>query len=287
MTATLSRGELVRIALGSLVLQAAFNPERRQALGVAAALAPAARLWPEGAPRRAFLERHLENFNTNPAMAGPVLGAVARLEERAAVGDGRAPARVPRFKRAVEAPFAGAGDALLWSGARPGAGHWGSAAAVAAGAWGPALFLVLYNAVHLGLRVGGVFWGYGRGEDAHLLLRSPRLRRALAVMPWFVASGSVVLAGLALGARSGSAPRALVGAGALLAGFAAGRAGFTRGTMLAVGAMILGLTAALVFSPGGDDPRRTREPDRKRRVHRITGAHTLTREERRPWRPET
>ena len=76
-------------ALLGLFLQAAFNPDRRQGIGFGAALAPWARLHGDDAERRAFLERHVKAFNTNPAMAAPILGAVARLETRAAAVDTR------------------------------------------------------------------------------------------------------------------------------------------------------------------------------------------------------
>jgi len=244
------RSILARVAAGTLVLQAAFNGERRQGLGVAAALAPAARFWPAAGDRRAFFRRHLENFNTNPAMAGPILGAVVRLEERAAAGDGPALARVPRLKKALEGPFAAAGDALLWSGVRPAAGHLGSAVAILAGAWGAALFLVLYNAVHLGLRMGGVFWGYRRGEEIHRLLASPGLRAATTAVAGVVPAAAALLAAVALGPPAGKAGPALLGAAALALGGILGRRGFTRGTLLAVGAMMIGLTAAFMFRNG-------------------------------------
>jgi mannose/fructose/N-acetylgalactosamine-specific phosphotransferase system component IID len=244
------RAVLTRVAAGTLVLQASFNGERRQGLGVAAALAPAAGFWPGNEDRRAFFRRHLENFNTNPAMAGPILGAVVRLEERAARGDAPALARVPRVKKALEGPFAAAGDTLLWSGARPVSGHLGSAVALVAGGWGAMVFLVLYNAVHLGLRVGGVFWGYRWGEDVHRLLASPRLRAATAAVPGFVLVTAGLLGAVALVSPAGSAGPALLGGVAMGLGWLLGRRGFTRGTLLAVGAMIIGLTAALIFRNG-------------------------------------
>ncbi len=243
-------GILVRVAAGTLLLQSAFDAERRQALGVAAALAPAARFWPAGEPRRAFLRRHLENFNTNPAFAGPILGAVVRLEEQAAGGDAEAARRVPRVKRGLEGPFAAAGDAVLWGGARPAAAHWGSAAALAAGAAGPALFLVLYNVVHLGFRVGGVFWGYRRGGDVHRLLRTPLVRHLAGVFPWAVLAGAVVLGAAAFGEPDVPLGPSFAGAAAAVVGFALGRRGFTRGTLLAAGAMMFGLIASFLFTNG-------------------------------------
>ena len=112
-------GTLWRVALGGLALQAAFGPDRRQGLGMGAALAPVARFLPEEARSR-FLACHLENYNTNPAMTGPLLGALVHLEEKGAGGDERAVQRAGKLKRGVEGPFASAGDALRWGGMRPG-----------------------------------------------------------------------------------------------------------------------------------------------------------------------
>jgi mannose/fructose/N-acetylgalactosamine-specific phosphotransferase system component IID len=244
MTGARRRGLVARVAWGGLFLQAAYNPERRQALGVASALAPAAVLWPEPEARRRFLLRHLAMFNTNPAMAGPILGGVLRLEERAAAGDSVALDRVARLKKGLEGPFAAAGDALVWGGARPVAGLGGSAIALLAGVWGAVFLLLVYNAVHLGLRVGGVFWGYRRGDDVHLLVRGRWFRRALSAAPWLVLIGGAAAGIVALGPGATRSGPALLGGIALLAGYAAGRRRVSRGTLVAIGAIIVGLVAA-------------------------------------------
>ncbi len=238
------RGLVARVAWGGLFLQAAYNPERRQALGVASALAPAAVLWPDFETRRLFLQRHLAMFNTNPAMAGPILGAVVRLEERAAAGDAVALDRVVRLKKGLEGPFAAAGDAMVWGGARPLAGLGGSAIALLTGAWGAVFLLVVYNAVHLGLRVGGVFWGYRRGENVHLLVRSRWFRRALTAAPWLVMAGGAAAGIAALSPGATDSGPAWLGGFAVAAGYAAGRRRVSRGTLVAIGAIIVGLVAA-------------------------------------------
>lgn len=237
------RSSLFRIALGALVLQASYHPERRQGLGMAAALAPLGRRWAEPGSRRRFLERQTEPMNTNPAMAGILLGALARLEARAAAGDPGSAERGSVLRRALEGPFAAAGDALLWTGLRPAAALVGSLVAWRGGAVGVVAFLVLYNAVHLGVRMGGVFWGHGRAESVHRILRWRTLRAALAVLPWAVLAGTLGVLGAAAGGSGGpgwaAAPAAL--AGALL-----GRRGVSRGGLLAGGAIVCGLLLALV-----------------------------------------
>jgi mannose/fructose/N-acetylgalactosamine-specific phosphotransferase system component IID len=237
----LAAPSLWKVALGVLAIQAAFNTERRQGLGVAAALSPARRA--AGTANEEHLCRHLETFNTNPAMAGPLLGAVARLEERDEDGG-----RAGKVKSALEAPFAALGDACLYTALRPSLALWGGLLAVAAGGAGPAAFLVLYNGVHLGLRVGGVFWGYRRADRVQDLLRSRWLRGGIRVGAWVLAAG---VAGLALRAWIHPGLPEGLGLAALAGGFLLGRRGFTRGAVLALGGMIVGLV--LLFLDGIPD----------------------------------
>ncbi len=246
------RALLLRVGCGVLFLQAGFNPERRQALGVAAALSPVARLWADAGDRRAFYLRHLDSFNTNPAFAGPILGAVVRLEEAAAAGDRQALARIPRLKRALEGPFASTGDVLLWGGGRPAAGLLGGALGLVAGGWGPILFLAVFNALHLGFRVGGVFWGYARGPEVHRLIRADWIRRAQHVLMISVVVGAALLGYAALGPGARRLGPAVLGLAVAAVGVVLGGRGFARGTLLAVGAMLTGLVAAfIVGAPDG------------------------------------
>ena len=233
-------------ALLGLFLQAAFNPDRRQGIGFGAALAPWARLHGDDAERRAFLERHVKAFNTNPAMAAPILGAVARLETRAAAGDAVAAKRVLQLKQGTEGPFAAAGDRLVWNGVRPLAGYLGLAAVFWAGGWGVVLFLALYNLVHLGLRLGGVFWGFARGEQVHMLLRGRWLRRAQAVLPWLVLAAAVLAAASAWSPGTAGGP-AVLALALLVLGAATRHVRALHGARFPVGVILTGYLAALVF----------------------------------------
>jgi mannose/fructose/N-acetylgalactosamine-specific phosphotransferase system component IID len=240
----LSRITLLRIAGGALVLQAAFNLERRQGMGVAAALAPLASRWGDREGRRRFLLRHLETYNTNPGLAGPLLGALARLESLAAAGDVTAADRAIRLKRGMESPLAALGDTLFWSGLRPGLLAVTAALGWIAGGWAVLLFLALYNAVHLGFRVGGVFWGYGAGETLPGLLRRPVLRRLVDALPWLALIGLGSLAAIAFGPSPGPGAAGLL---ALILGLVLGRRGVSHGALPVGGAIIVGLILAYQF----------------------------------------
>jgi len=244
-----SGAPLGRVIWGGLSLQAAYTPERRQGLGVASALAPVAARGADPEARRRFLMRHVESYNTNPVLAGPLLGALVRLEEEALDGDPEAEARAIRLKRTMEAPLAATGDALFWNGIRPAAAAVGAAAAWTVGAWGPLLFLMLYNTPHLALRVGGVYWGYRRAEGIAVLLRADWVRAVRVTAPWMLLAGLAVLGVLAFAPASGPE---IPGILALALGYVLGRRGVPRGTVLALGAIIIGLIAATVLrSPSG------------------------------------
>jgi len=240
------RGTLGAVGVGALFLQALFSRERRQGIGFAAALAPVARTL-AGDERKEFLSRHVEDFNTNPAMAGPILGAVMRLEEAAVGGDPEGRERVERFKRAVQSPFAAAGDRLLWRDLRGGGVAAGCALGWVAGVWGPILFLVVYNLVHLGLRVGGVFWGYRRGAEAAGLLRSRRFRLVCRPVSWL---GPLGIAAVAVVAGATGPLRPAVATAAVAAAAAGmllgrGRPGTPRGVF--PGAVLLGLALSILM----------------------------------------
>ena len=241
---------LFQVAIAGLAVQASFGPDRRQGLGVGTMLAPAADLWPTLEDRRRFLLRHLENFNTNPAMAGPLMGAVVRFEELAAAGDVEALERLIKLKRGLEGPFAAAGDRLLWVGIRSCAAVVGGIVGwMAGGAWAVFCFLVLYNIVHLGIRLGGVFWGYRHAEQVHELLRSPLILGLTRVSGWVLLTGGLVLASMVLvstGAPRWSAPLVLV------IGWGIGSRGDVRGTPVAAGGILVGLI--LAYGLGSEGP---------------------------------
>jgi mannose/fructose/N-acetylgalactosamine-specific phosphotransferase system component IID len=245
----LASRDLWKLALGVLALQSTFNTERRQGLGVAAAVSPLRRLFGGAGDGRRFLLRHMESFNTNPVLAGPLLGAVARLEALGAGGEPGAGERARKVKHALEAPFAALGDAFMWGALRPALLLWGGILAWVYGFWGPVVFLVLYNAVHLGLRVGGVFWGYHRAYRVQDLLRARWLRTGIRAGAWAVGSG-VFLLSLRGWFRPG-VPETL-GLAGLVVGFALGRRGFTRGAFLALGGIFVGLVFSLIE---GIEPR--------------------------------
>jgi len=184
-----STGTLARAFFRSLFLQAAWNPRGMQNVGFADAIAPALEeLYPDPAERAKAAARHLEFFNCHPYLAAAILGGAIRLEERVAAGEAP-PESVSRFKTTLGPPFAALGDGFFWLALRP-------VAALAAAVTEPFLglgcvlvFLGLYNAVHLPVRVWLFATGYSRGKEwstPSLVPTSPAGRRSsrLAGLSW-------------------------------------------------------------------------------------------------------
>ena len=139
------------------------------------------------------LQRHLEHFNAHPYLAGVALGAALKLES-----EGADPELVRRLKLAVRGPLGSLGDGLVWAAWLPGT----SVLALALywmglpGWWAAAVFLIVYNVGHIGLR----FWGFRVGlSEGQMVGR--RLERAnLARWTERLKGGVALLVGVLVGA---------------------------------------------------------------------------------------
>jgi hypothetical protein len=193
---------------------------------------------------------YLGTYNTNPAAAGLLLGVLARLEERGNGGDDEAVEEARRLRRILEAPLAAWGDTLLWSAIRPLTLLFGALVAWGVGLPGIALFLLLYNAIHLGIRLGGACWGYAHPERVPALLRSGWSRKAVPVLQRVGAGALLLLAGLLLvpGGSWGVWGACLVPAGAV---WVRERRSFAHGGFVAGGAIMFGLILAFLFGRAG------------------------------------
>jgi mannose/fructose/N-acetylgalactosamine-specific phosphotransferase system component IID len=182
---TIRTVDLLGVFWRSFFIQASWSYDRMQSLGFAFAMIPVLRrLYPDRSEFSARLAAHMEYFNTQPYLASFVLGAAARAEETRAAARGPAP-DLAELKKTLMAPLGALGDSFFWGSLKP----FASAAAVAVlltgSVWAPLLFLFLYNVIHVGLRFGLVFIGYGtEGDVVGLLSRYnfTRLARRYKVM---------------------------------------------------------------------------------------------------------
>jgi PTS system mannose-specific IID component len=217
------RRTLARVFFRSLFLQATWNRRGMQNLGFAFAIEPALRaLYPDPARHEEALRRHLGFFNCHPYMAAAILGGAIHHEERVAAGV--EPAEAPQsFKQTLQGPLAAIGDGFFWTALRPFFGALGAVGALAFGL--PAVWatLIVYNVIHLTLRIALFRAGYRRGDALVPLLArlslplvADRLRTAGALLAG-VAAGMIVFKGtMAMGALGG-----LVAAAAAVLGYAA------------------------------------------------------------------
>ena len=242
----LSPAILARVFWRSLFLQAAWNRRGMQNLGFAYAIEPALRvLYPDEAPREAALARHLRFFNCHPYMAAAILGGAIHHEERVAAG--AEPEGQPLlYKQTLQGPLAALGDGFFWTALRPFFGALAALGALLLGGPGVAAVIVLYNVIHLTLRVRLFLAGYRRGDAVvaeiaklGLPLAADRLREWGAALCGLAAA--VVVARAA--ALSGPAAGVLAAVAA-----AAGYAALARGARLlptAYAAALFGAAAAV------------------------------------------
>jgi PTS system mannose-specific IID component len=169
--------DLLGVFWRSFFIQASWSYDRMQSLGFAFALIPVLRrLYPD---RELFTERlavHMEYFNTQPYIASFVLGAAVKAEEDRASGRNAA-TDVVELKKTLMAPLGALGDSFFWGSLKPFAASAAVAVLLTGAWWAPLLFLVLYNIVHVGLRLSLVFVGYATAGDVVALMSRYRFTK--------------------------------------------------------------------------------------------------------------
>ena len=186
---TIRTVDLLGLFWRSFFIQASWSYDRLQSLGFAFAFLPVLRrLYPDREAFSARLASHMEYFNTQPYLASFVLGAAAKAEEEHASGRKTA-VEVMELKKTLMAPLGALGDSFFWGSLKPFAAAVAVALLLAGNWWAPLLFLVLYNIVHVGLRLSLVFVGYSTEGDAVALLSRynfTRLARRYKVLSLFL-----------------------------------------------------------------------------------------------------
>jgi PTS system mannose-specific IID component len=244
---TVRSASLVRCFWRSLFIQATWNRLGLQNLGFAYCIEPALRdLYRDPEQRRAALRRHIGFFNCHPYTGAAVLGGAIHHEMRAAEGTEPA-ATALSYKQTLQGPLAALGDGFFWTALRP---FFGTLAAVGAIVWGwPAIVaaLLLYNVVHLGLRIRLFRRGYEKGDA----IVADIARLSLPRVAEHLRTAGVVLCGLAAGLLlfQGAGSAALVSGALATVAAAFGYLALSRGarplpTLYAV--VLTGMGLALV-----------------------------------------
>ena len=162
---------LSRILWRSFFLQASWNYQGQQNIGLASAMTI---LFEEmfgrdAASMNAALARALKPFNTQPYMAGPIMGALIKAEELGPEG-GYPTERLERLKTALMTAFAAIGDAFFWNALLPAAAVLSLFWAVRLEPVGALVYLAVFNLGHIVCRVGGFFKGYQEGSGIVVLI---------------------------------------------------------------------------------------------------------------------
>ena len=189
---------IAAVALRSLFLEASWNSEGQQNLGLAAAIDPALRkIYRTPESLRAARERALGFFNTNPITSGLVIGAIIKIEQDVAAGNMAAPER-SRIERNLARSLAAMGDAIFWQ-------SWLPLCCLAAVWavlsldfwWTPLLLPMAFCFLAVPVRFLGLYLGYQRGAQIFNLLARLKiqvyartLKRAVALL---VGASTVVL----------------------------------------------------------------------------------------------
>lgn len=183
-------GRLARTWLRLLLVQASWNYDRMQGVGVAYATEPLIEDLPGGVrgERYAAAMRHATRyFNAHPYLTGLAVGAVARAEH-----DGLEEAQIAGLQRALVSPLGSLGDKLIWAGLLPAAvGMALLLAATVSPVVGVVAFLVVYNAVHVLMRGWGLLVGWRDSTKVARAMNARSVRGSLRL------AGPV--AGLSLG----------------------------------------------------------------------------------------
>ena len=184
----------LRMHIRMLGIQSAWNYEILLGTGIGYCIEPALRQLEGGVGGSAYREalaRESAYFNAHPYMAALAVGALARAEL-----DREPPARIERFRTALCGPLGSVGDRLVWASWLP------FCSLVALGAFGAGagalavvlLFLTLYNAGHIALRIWGLATGWRLGLGVAAALGNPVLRQA----PPHIARAASLVAGFAV-----------------------------------------------------------------------------------------
>lgn len=171
----------LRIFLRSLTLQASWNGQRMQNLGLLVTLLPWLRRQSRDINRdRLFCRRYYEYFNTNPYLANLIIGGLVRLEQESLDTGTDGAALAKTFRDSLCRAFASLGDQLFWLGLRPAV----TMAICLMGMLGLMIPIFLLVGLFAFLQLWIRFWSLGRsfelGLDIVDLIDHPHWHQAIA-----------------------------------------------------------------------------------------------------------
>lgn len=160
----ITKSDLKKVFWRSFTLEASWNYERMDQMGVVFALAPVIRrLYKTKEEISAALKRHLEFFNITPHISTLVFGIVTAMEEENVKNKDFDETSINAVKSGLMGPLSGIGDSFFWGTLRVIAAGIGASLAAKGNILGPLLFLLIFNVPHILARYYGMMGGYKLG----------------------------------------------------------------------------------------------------------------------------
>ncbi|EHI99231.1 PTS system mannose/fructose/sorbose family IID component [Clostridium sp. DL-VIII] len=160
-----TKKDLLKAFVRSNFYMLSSNFERMQALGVYYSITPLLKKLYKNKSKEekvAAIKRHLEFFNTNPYVYGPILGITMAMEESTTESE---KSSVTSIKTGLMGPLAGVGDSLLALTLYPIIASIGASLAISGNVLGPILFFVIFNAIIYSIKYSGLMAGYKKGTS--------------------------------------------------------------------------------------------------------------------------
>ena len=212
------RVALIKTFFRSFFIQGCWNFEGMQNVGFAFGISPVLlKTIKDKKMRSKALLNSLELFNTHPYMATAILGAAAGME-RAKSKDGenidsgkksKSVDDVSEMKKILSGPLAGLGDTLFWATLKPLFSIIAVISGFIGGLIAPVVFLILYNVVHLWIRIKGFLEGVKHGiglvnffHRLNLPLVTERLSGLIVIVTGILLAGLSFFASHFLGLES-------------------------------------------------------------------------------------
>jgi len=190
-------GLRLSLFLRSLSLQASWNQQRMQNLGLLTTVLPWLRRQPrEITADRLFCRRYYEFFNTNPYLANFLIGGLIRLEDDRNSGQLVPPGQIAMFRDTLGRAFASLGDQLVWLALRPALTLALCLAALLGGIYSVLATVACFALGQLALRWFALGKGYAMGLEIVELLSLPHWHRIIGTLKRV----GMVLAGAVLAA---------------------------------------------------------------------------------------
>jgi len=178
----MKKSELAGMFFRSLSIQSSWSFRGMQNVGFAYSLIPLVMSGQDKKRISGILKRHVCPFSSHPYLTGAIIASVAMLEEKSSEGSG-CPEAVDR-KEALMAPYAAVGDPFFWGALRPFSSVAGVILAFKGLLIAPLFFLLVYNSIHIWIRLKGFVEGYRDGRGGIGFLGRMALPYKTNVLKW-------------------------------------------------------------------------------------------------------